>query len=427
MHSLYRRIRSNEFVAAVLTLMTGTIVGQAIPILASPILTRIYSPEQYGEYGTIVASYSILVILSTLRLDHAIVVQPNNRSAQYLMHAVFCTAAFVSLIVLLANLISYILIRNEFIIPVSVLAVNCIAILTFVCALSLVFNNYAIRQKRFVVAAKSKIILFATAVGCQIILGAYYPENGLVVGQLIGLTISVGYLATYSLSFKRSPLRYFSIKKMVHHVYENRKFPQFSLPFSLINSISRNTPILFLLANFGKDFVGYYILATTVVLAPMSLISNAIAQVYYRQAAKINASGKSTLALSKMLYANQIKIAIFPCVILAIFAPSSFMYIFGPEWKEAGIYVRILMPWLFMIFLNTPIMNSVYINSSQKTLLVYEVCLFASRLIGLAIGAYSFADPRDSIAIFSAVSFLFQICLSYMLFGNLRSYAPDLR
>jgi lipopolysaccharide exporter len=423
MYSLYRRIKSNEFVAAVLTLMTGTIVGQAIPILASPILTRIYSPEQYGEYGTIVASCSILVILSTLRLDHAIVVQPNNRSAQYLMHAVFCTAAFVSLFVLLANLISYILIRDEFIHSVSVLSVSFIATLTFVSAVSLVFNNYAIRQKRFVVAAKSKIILFACAVGFQIILGNYYSGNGLVVGQLIGITISVGYLASYSLSFKRPAFRYFSIKNMTHHVYKNKKFPQFSLPFSLINSISRNIPIFFLMATFGKEFVGYYILATTVVLAPMSLVGNSIAQVYYRQAAKINALGSSTLALSKSVYANQIKIAIFPCVVLAVFAPTGFMYVFGPEWKEAGIYVRLLMPWLFMIFLNTPIMNSVYINNSQETLLIYEICLFVTRLIGFVIGAYCFADPRDSIAIFSAVSFLFQVYLSYILFGKLRLYA----
>ncbi len=41
----------SEFSKNVLTLMTGTTIAQAIPIAISPILTRIYTPEDFWNYN----------------------------------------------------------------------------------------------------------------------------------------------------------------------------------------------------------------------------------------------------------------------------------------------------------------------------------------------------------------------------------------
>ena len=41
----------SEFSRNVLTLMTGTTIAQAIPIAISPILTRIYTPEDFGVFA----------------------------------------------------------------------------------------------------------------------------------------------------------------------------------------------------------------------------------------------------------------------------------------------------------------------------------------------------------------------------------------
>jgi len=41
----------SEFAKNVLTLMTGTTIAQAIPIAISPILTRIYTPEDFGVFA----------------------------------------------------------------------------------------------------------------------------------------------------------------------------------------------------------------------------------------------------------------------------------------------------------------------------------------------------------------------------------------
>jgi len=45
---LKKLIPKGEFSKNVLTLMTGTTIAQAIPVAISPILTRLYTPEDFG-------------------------------------------------------------------------------------------------------------------------------------------------------------------------------------------------------------------------------------------------------------------------------------------------------------------------------------------------------------------------------------------
>ena len=422
MNKINKNKKTNKFGRSVLTLMTGAVFAQAIPFLASPILTRLYTPQQYGEYGIVVACYSILVILGTLRLDHAVIAQSNNRSSQYLIHGVFISATFFSCIALIFFFFSHVFLKDALNLTISMLSGVFIALFTFICSMNLVLNSHAIRLKRYNVSAKSKVMLFSIAAGVQIVLGYSESNNGLLIGQLMGLTASVSYLSSYSFSFKRGLLYYFSFTSIVYYISKNRAFPLYAVPFSLLNAISRNAPIVILLTMFGKEFAGYYTLATIVVLAPMSVISTSISQVYYREAVGMAAVGKSISRLSKSIYINQIKFATLPCIILVIVAPWGFGYIFGEDWIEAGIYVRILMPWLFMIFLNTPIMTSVYVNKNQSGLLNYEIALLIFRVLGLVFGALFFEDPRSTLVVFSVVSFFMQIYLSYFLLSNIRSH-----
>lgn len=44
-----------EFTRNVLTLMTGTTIAQAIPVAISPILTRIYTPQDFGIFALFVS------------------------------------------------------------------------------------------------------------------------------------------------------------------------------------------------------------------------------------------------------------------------------------------------------------------------------------------------------------------------------------
>jgi O-antigen/teichoic acid export membrane protein len=59
----------SEFSRNVLTLMTGTTIAQAIPIAISPILTRIYTPEDFGMFALYMSTASLFSVIATGRYE----------------------------------------------------------------------------------------------------------------------------------------------------------------------------------------------------------------------------------------------------------------------------------------------------------------------------------------------------------------------
>jgi O-antigen/teichoic acid export membrane protein len=71
----------SEFAKNVLTLMTGTTIAQAIPIAISPILTRIYTPEDFGVFALYMSLASIISVVATGRYELAIMLPKKDDDA----------------------------------------------------------------------------------------------------------------------------------------------------------------------------------------------------------------------------------------------------------------------------------------------------------------------------------------------------------
>ena len=85
----------SEFSRNVLTLMTGTTIAQAIPIAISPILTRIYTPEEFGIFALYMAFISIGAAIVTGKYEMAILLPKRNEYAKYLVViSIFLTTCF---------------------------------------------------------------------------------------------------------------------------------------------------------------------------------------------------------------------------------------------------------------------------------------------------------------------------------------------
>ena len=66
-------IFQNEFIRNLVTLSSGTLIAQAIPMLATLVLSRLYSPSEMGEWGVFSSYASILAVIACLRYENAIV------------------------------------------------------------------------------------------------------------------------------------------------------------------------------------------------------------------------------------------------------------------------------------------------------------------------------------------------------------------
>ena len=131
----------NNFVKNVATLVAGTSVAQLIPILISPILTRIYSPEDFGLYATIVAISSVCAISSCLRYEYAIVQEKNKESAISLVKLsfyicfIFSFLIFISILFFQDSITNFFNLDNLkniiFFVPIIVLSLGLFKTLNF--------------------------------------------------------------------------------------------------------------------------------------------------------------------------------------------------------------------------------------------------------------------------------------------------------
>ena len=72
-------IKSSEFFNNVFILSSGTALAQLIPVMIAPILSRIYSPEEFGRLALYLAIIQILGSLSTGRYELAILLPKEEK------------------------------------------------------------------------------------------------------------------------------------------------------------------------------------------------------------------------------------------------------------------------------------------------------------------------------------------------------------
>lgn len=88
----------NNFLRSILVLMTGTAMSQLIPIIASPLLTRIFSPENFGSFAFYLSIITIASTVVTGKYEQAIPLPKSNRSASYLTALSLVNSCIITLI-----------------------------------------------------------------------------------------------------------------------------------------------------------------------------------------------------------------------------------------------------------------------------------------------------------------------------------------
>lgn len=386
----------SEFSRNVLTLMTGTTISQALPIAVAPILTRIYSPEDFGLFAFYFAIVSILAVLATGRYELAIALPKKRDDAYQIVILSSIISTVLSLIILfLIWLFQFKIVGmldNQDIsnwlywIPLSIFLIGIYQSLYYW------FN----REKGYKNMANSRVIQSSTMLGTQVGLGFIFKFSafGLIMGQFAGQVLTVVYMGKKFLcdtrnSHKPKKLKQFALAKR----YIN--FPKFLLVAHTMNATSRQLPSIFFNILFTPTVAGFYILIQRVIGAPMTIIGSAIGDVFRQQASQAYMQRGECV----MEYKNTLKkltiISILPFVAFIFFAPYLFAIVFGEDWRIAGEYAQILTPMFFLQFIASPLSNMFLIAEKQKEDLKMQVFLLSGVVL-----AFVFCDSVYQVLLF---------------------------
>ena len=389
------RATKSEYIRHILTIVTGTMLAQFLPLLITPLLTRLYSPEYFGFFGNFVAITAILGSVISFRLEMAILLPKSVRLARFLASQIVKLVIFNGLILLIIGIVLLPTIQSKM--PKFELNwLILIPLMSILTALYQVLTYTLNREKSYFILARNRVIQSILICGAQ--LGFFYiiGNSGLIWGQIFGLLISV--LLLFVLIYKQRLFNFKTnskVSKILLHKY--KKFPLIDVPTTLLNSGAAQLPNILFLSFFNPSVAGAYYLTQRVLQAPVSIISGSVLEVFKEQAA----SEYRQTSQAKKIFIKTLKLlmllSIPPSVILYFIIEPIFLFFFGSEWHEAAIYAQILIPALAVRFIANPLSFIIYIFQKQHLNLI-GMGILATLTIG------SFSVGKTSIEVVTYIS-----------------------
>ncbi len=319
---------------------SGAAIAQAIGVAALPVITRLYSPSDFGILGLFISIVTILLAVTSLGYEFAIPLPKQERSSFHL-----CVLCFVILVSTCALLSVIMAVSGSFIADVfkiqAIMPYFWVIILGLLCSGTYTILNYwATRQRDYATITRTRINQSVSGAIAKISLGALLAGPiGLLIGQIF---INAAGIGTIGKKFWKANKNYVHVSvdnlKQVARKYWD--FPVFSVPAQLISRIGLQLPVIALSAIYGTDVTGLYVLSYSMVTLPASLISGSIAQSFYAETARIIRENPSILMHQFTETVKKLSYISVPLIVIpSLISPFLFPIVFGNSWKDAGIYV----------------------------------------------------------------------------------------
>jgi len=417
------RIRGSRFGRHVMILTGGTVIGRAIVALASPLLSRIYSPADFGLLSVFFSLATTIGTIACLNYEAAIPLPKDDESGLNMM--AFCfTLLFVSVVICATLTLLYgdaltRLVHTPqlkpylWLLPINVLGGG----------MFLILSSWVIRLQAFKSLAKRRIMQSGFQVATQLLVPlAIRGPFGLLLGDSVGDVGLTPLLFDARKYVKAQSLR-ISSRKMIDAALRYRKFPVFGLASVLAHISFSVLPALLLARFFGVQEAGWYALVNQILVVAAGLIGLAIAQVYLSNAAQLaHSSPKRLRTLFFRTSWVALLLGLIPFSLLLFRGPWLFGFVFGAKWVEAGRYAQLLsLPFLVMIAV-----GPVY---PTLTVLERQDWQFIADLVGVTMMVFGIAQTykRGLSGRWAVGAYGLSVLITYLLLFGLSLYAIQRR
>ncbi len=396
----------STFFSNVIKLVSGSVIAQILGVLLIPVITRLYSPDDFGVFQLLLSISGILVIFSCLSYQLAIMLPKEDEDSASIV-------ALCSILITVISIISGIIfiIFSDWI--GEILNTPQISQYIFFLPLIIVLNSFYVvitywlsRRKRFGIVATGQVVSTVSGKALQMGFGMYSPSPlGLIIGLVAGfgaaIVVMLHQIKGDLLIFRRVTLT--SIRNLA---IRYKRFPLFTSWSMGANTISTQIAPLLLAYYFTADVVGYFAIANMVVFLPMGLIGSATSQVFFQKASDEKNRTGSVTAIVREIQPRLISIGMFPMFVLMIIGADLFSFVLGSQWSVAGQYAGILAPWLLFVFIASPLSVIFAVLERQTVDLFFNMLILISRVVVLVIGGVS-GDPYLALLLYSVTGVIF--------------------
>lgn len=376
---MINRLKKSTFLTSIFTLASGSIIAQVVTILCSPLTTRLFSQQEIGVFTLITTAISMFAPILSFRYELSIVTEDNIEDMISTVKLSFMLCLLSSIIVAVGYMLYFKYISD--IGYSSILAsiyIFFLLILTGIVNILISFNN---KMKEYKIMTYVYIIRTTAQNILMILFGVLsLGTTGLLTSQLLGLILGFKKQSVSLVKYKKIYKR-ITIKNMLSRAKKNIKMPLLSTPAIFANSFSYSSINMFIQYLFGSSVLGLYSISFRVLGLPLNIISNNVSKVYFERAySEKKACGNfyhSTLKTILFVFFISFPMTI----ILIIFSPMLFKIVFGSEWIEAGIFVRILAPMFGIRFIASSLGTALIVANKQNYELIIQIILVLMSII----------------------------------------------
>lgn len=390
----------SAFARGVGVLVGGTAGAQFLMVLAAPLLTRLYSPEDFGLLAVFTAILALFGVIAAGRYELAIPLPESDQEAANLTMLGFVLVVLTSALTFAVFLLWPQPIADAlnapglapylWLIPFGVFFLGCYE----------VFSKWAIRRKQFPTIARTRIVQALGTLGIQ--LGAFkLGVPALLGGHAAGQGLGASGLALSA--FRRPEFRQCSLSGMRQQASRHRKFPLYSTWTALFNTASLQLAPIMFVAIYGASVAGLYALTLRILSMPGSLIGNAVGSVFLSSAPAARRNG-TLKDLVEKLHARLAMAGALPLMVLLFFGPDLFEFVFGAEWRKAGEYAQWMAPWIYLQFQWSPLSMLSSVLELQAQALISQILTFVARFGALGLCAVLGLEADTGVLVFAVVS-----------------------
>lgn len=369
----------------VLTLLGGAGLAQALALAASPLLSRLYAPQDFGVFALFASVVALVSTAATGRYELAVILPSRDDEAWRVVRLALAIALPIGLMSAVAVALAgdaaargagdADLARWLWLLPLAIVLTAAGNTLTV----------WANRRQAYRQLATNRVAQSLVTAGTSIGLGAAGTGSvGLIAGSVLGQGVAAALLARgrpRSADDGGAPMRELAVRY--------RDFPRINLPHALLDAAQASVVLALIGAAHGAAAVGSYAFALRIARAPLAMLGASVAQVFQQRAARLVETRGDLAALARST-TRRLVLTGLPFAALLLFAPTLFGWAFGAEWRVAGEIARILLPWMLLNFVTSPLSQLPLIVGRQPTAfafgLVYQASMVGPYALGAALG-----------------------------------------
>lgn len=409
-----RLLPAGRFARGVALLTGGTALSQLIIIITTPLITRLYTPEDMGLGSSFLAILTIFGVAAALRYDYTVPLPKDDETALHLVVGALLSTLFVSLaafgILLLCG--DWIVARLNlhemqpllWFLPLGLLAMGIYQTLTY----------WTVRQREFHIIAQTRIHQSIGQIAVQVIIGVIHASGaGLVIGYIVGQSSGSRRMLQGLLHSHRPQLSQLTARGVRHALTRYHRFALYSAPSMILNSAGLRSAPLLMASLFGWHVSGLYSFADRLTSIPVALMSTTLGQAFLAEAAPLMHTDPP--AVRRLFYKLSLRLLALGAGIgipIIVLSPWVIGWVFGEQWHDAVIYVQWwgLVLILQMMVSPLPILG---ITEYVRVQLIWDTLRFIVTS-GALIGVWWWrGDPIDAMAAYSIA----MISMYLMLFG----------